>query len=455
MKIGIVTLGCDKNTVDNEYLAGLLEARGHQVFRAENGLAMDAVLINTCGFIEEAKSESLDAILGWAKEKTRRSRHFKLIVVGCLAQLYADDLSKEIPEIDALAGVGMFDQIVSLVEQTGQRDRAQQILRSSNPSVAIVRPYVRKALDDLPYGFLKIADGCDHTCSFCTIPRIKGEYRSVPREILLDEVRALLHRGCKELNLVAQDTTKYGMDLYPDYRLEHLLKELCALPGEFWVRLLYLSPLDMRQELIQCIAEEEKVCKYVDLPVQHLDRRILQRMKRPYGPEQIVNVVATLRRSIPSVTIRTTLIVGFPGEGRKEFRALCDGVRKLQFDRLGVFEYSAEDETEAAHYADQVAPRTRKSRREALMRLQAEIADVRNRRTIGTAKRVLIEQSIPNTDVYLGRSEAEAPEVDGYIACRSAQTLAPGQWVSVRITDADAYDFKGEVTKPPRGYNNT
>lgn len=447
MKIGIVTLGCDKNTVDNEYLAGLLEARGHEVFRAEKGLAMDFVLINTCGFIEEAKSESLDAILDWAKEKTRSSSKLKLIVIGCLSQLYAEELSKEIPEIDALAGVGMFEQIVALVEQTDQRSTARPILRSSNPSMAIERPYARKALDTLPYGFLKIADGCDHTCSFCTIPRIKGQYHSVPREILLDEARALLGRGCKELNLVAQDTAKYGMDLYPDYRLEDLVKDLCTLPGQFWVRLLYLSPLDMRPELIRCIAEEKKICKYVDLPVQHLDGRVLQRMKRPYGPEQIVNTVETLRRSIPGVTIRTTLIVGFPGEGRKEFRVLCDGIQKLQFDRLGVFEYSAEEETEAAQWTDQVPPRTRQRRRETLMRLQAEIAGIRHRRTIGTTRQVLIEQSIPRADVYLGRSEAEAPEVDGYIACHSAQKLAPGQWVLARITSAGAYDFEGEVVK--------
>ncbi len=451
MKIGMVTLGCDKNTVDNEYLAGLLEVRGHQVFRAEKGLTMDVVLINTCGFIEEAKSESIEAILDWAKEKTRSSSKLKLIVIGCLSQLYAEDLSKEIPEIDTLAGVGMFEQIVALVEQTGQRSIARPILRSSNPSMAIERPYARKALDNLPYGFLKIADGCDHTCSFCTIPRIKGAYRSVPREILLDEARALLRRGCEELNLVAQDTAKYGMDLYPDYRLEDLVKDLCTLPGQFWVRLLYLSPLDMRLKLIRCIAEERKICKYVDLPVQHLDGRILQRMKRPYGPEQIVNTVETLRRCIPGVTIRTTLIVGFPGEGRKEFRVLCDGIQKLQFDRLGVFEYSAEEETEAARYTGQVPPRTRQRRRETLMRLQAEIAGARHRRTIGTTRRVLIEQSIPRADVYLGRSEGEAPEVDGYIACHSAQKLAPGQWVLVRITSAGAYDFEGEVVKLLRG----
>jgi ribosomal protein S12 methylthiotransferase len=447
MKIGIVTLGCDKNTVDSEYLAGLLETRGHRVFRAEKNREMDVVLLNTCGFIEEATSESLEVILDWAREKARRSGQFKLIVVGCLSQLYGEQLRKEIPEIDALAGVGMFEQTVALVEQVGQGMAAGPILHSSHPAAVIQRPVMRKALDSAPYGFLKIADGCDHTCSFCTIPRIKGPYRSVPREILLEEARTLLQRGCKELNLVAQDTSKYGTDLYKDYRLEHLLRELCALPGQFWVRVLYLSPLDMRPELICRIAEEKKICKYVDLPVQHLNRRILQRMKRPYGPQQIAAVVQTLRRSMPHVTVRTTIIVGFPGEGPKEFRSLCDGIQKLQFDRLGVFEYSAEEETDAAHYSDQVAPRTRRRRHEKVMRLQAEIAAVRNARAIGATRRVLIEQSIPGTNIYLGRSEAEAPEVDGYIACYSKQKLVPGQWVLVRITSANAYDFKAKIVK--------
>jgi ribosomal protein S12 methylthiotransferase len=443
MQVGIITLGCDKNTVDNEYLAGVLRRRGHTVFRPDRRRQMDALIITTCGFIGDAKKESIDTIIDWVEYRKRTGRTFRIIVIGCLAQLYAAELVREIPEIDSIAGVGTPESYLPLIESSAISTKNFLAL-TSTPSLVIKKYYPREPLDALPYGFLRISDGCNHKCSFCAIPRMKGRYRSVPREILLREARVLLLRGVREINIIGQDITKYGSDLNAGYDLVDLLKALCSLRGQFWIRLLYLYPSGLSRRLVELVRDEPKVCKYFDLPLQHVAPRILALMKRPIAIQPTLRTLERVKRLIPGVKIRTTLIVGFPGETEREFQALCDAVQTFRFDRLGVFAFSAEPGTSAAQLQNQLSEKVKNKRRNQVMRLQARISRDLNSQEIGSVREVLVESRIKGTDIYIARSQGEAPEVDGSILVHSRHPLTAGDFVLARVTAASEYDLMAE-----------
>ncbi|GAB4325882.1 MAG: 30S ribosomal protein S12 methylthiotransferase RimO [Candidatus Sumerlaeia bacterium] len=476
MKVGIVTLGCDKNTVDSEYIAGALKRRGLVPVPAPREAPgagdpaedLGAVVINTCGFIGPAKEESIATILHWDQWRRRQKRRPLLAVVGCLTQRYADELAQEMPEIDLIAGVGQFDEIARILEdvrgQNGRRQRTNQARRPTatfshpfylsvrrSPSVQIKRVMERVALErrTVPYAILKIADGCNYRCSFCAIPRMKGAYRSVPRHIVLHEARALLDEGARELCIVAQDTPKYGRDLYRRYRLADLLHEICAMPGDFRVRLFYLYPTGLTRELIELWKSEPKLCRYVDIPLQHLDPAMLRLMRRPSAIGEHLEWINRLRAEIPGFTIRTTFIVGHPGETQARFRNLLSGMQTMRFERAGVFEYSDEEEVHAAKLPGRVPAREKRRRRNAAMALQRRICAQINEARIGSVERVLVEFSDPALGLYIGRSDKEAPDVDGLVLFQSRRSIQPGEFADVRITRADTYDVFGEEVQHP------
>ncbi len=451
MKIGIVTLGCDKNTVDNEYLAGLLDRSGAQVVRAgkePDGEHLDAVLINTCGFIDAAKQESIHSILSWVERKREldaAGKRLRVFVAGCLTQRYRESLIAELPEVDGFMGVGEFDRVLDLVRSP--RDAASSVnLIQELPAVTVREGLPRKALGpQQAHAFLKIADGCNHNCSFCAIPSFKGRLRSVAKEIVLAEARLLLGRGVREINLVAQDTSDYGKDLYGrDYGIAELLADLAALPGDFWLRLFYFYPGGITDRFLEVMGSSPRIARYVDMPLQHLHPETLRRMKRPHKEVNTFDAIARLRAAVPGIALRTTFIVGFPGETRQEFDHLLRGAGELRFRRMGAFVYSTEEGTPAATMEKQVPVRTRRARFDRLMTRQAAISMEENRQLAGREIRVLIEEREKNGR-YRARSEADAVDVDGAVYVTSRAELKPGDFATVRVKAADTYDLFAEA----------
>ena len=443
MRVGIVTLGCDKNTVDNEYLAGMLEEAGCELVvdgEANGGGALDAVVVTTCGFIDRAKRQSIETILELAERKRSRGDPRRLFVAGCLSQRYGEDLIKEVPEIDGMVGVGQFRRLTELILEADRRDGHRSDLAES-PQVDIYRLMRRRRLEKTPHAFLKVSDGCNHTCTFCSIPIMKGKLRSVPREILLAEAERLLADGVKEINLVAQDLSMYGMDRWPDVRLPDLLRDLCALPGDFWVRCLYYYPGLVTDEFLEVMATEPKIVPYLDMPLQHLHPDVLRRMKRPFHSVKTFELIDRLRAAVPGLTLRTTMIVGFPGETRAEHEFMLDAMRRLRFDRLGAFEYSDEEDTAAAAMDNRVTRRVRRRRWHAVMQTQAPIAAELNRQRIGERTRVLIEGRDPHNGRWIARGPAEAPEIDGKVFIDSDQAPPVGEFKDVEVTGAETYDL--------------
>jgi ribosomal protein S12 methylthiotransferase len=472
--VGIITLGCDKNTVDNEYLAGLLEDAGCEVVAAEgieDSQTFDAVVLTTCGFILDAKRQSVQKMLELAENKREKGNPRRLYVAGCLSQRYIEDLRTEVPEVDGWAGVGQFqalaDMILTdisdkvgssscstgnkacfrpspiLVEQELDPTEARQHPHSIvNPvaTVDIRKPLPRLRLTDKPCSFLKIADGCSHHCTFCSIPLMKGKLRSVPPDILMQEAQSLLKQGIRELNLVAQDITAYGTDRWRDYRLPDLLRDLCALDGDFWIRCLYCYPGGITRRLIEVLATQPKIVPYLDIPLQHLDPEMLRRMRRPHHELNTKKLVARLREAVPNIALRTTMIVGFPGESHYAHRRMLEGMRRLTFDWLGVFQFSPEQDTPAARFHRQVGPRTREKRWHAVMELQAQITAERNAGRVGRCERVLLEDYDEAQRKWVGRSSREAPEVDGKILMEPDASFSCGRFAQVRITASDVYD---------------
>lgn len=449
MQIAILTLGCDKNTVDSEYIAGLLAKRGHRVILPEQNRSFDALIINTCGFIDRAKEESIQTILGWAEERKlrlqKKGRSFRLYVVGCLAERYGYELASLIPEIDGMVGVGRWGDIVLLVEKQPSPGNIPILttLPSKRPNVRISKSMPRARLDDLPYAYLKIADGCSHRCSFCAIPHIKGPYHSVPRKILLKEVEYLVKKGVREINLVAQDTNAYGVDLYKHYGLCDLIKDITSVSGKFWVRILYFFPRKFPEKLLSLFRENKKLCPYIDIPLQHASHLILKRMGRPPDITPILKTLAQYRKEIPELSIRTTFIMGFPGETRADFNRLLSLARSFRFDRLGAFTYSSEEDVPAEKLDSPVPPRTAKRRHDRLMLTQAEISLEQNKAFIGKTCEILIDYVLPEKNLYAGRTMRDAPEVDGAVYVTSPKKLKPGQFVKVRIKKASIYDLYG------------
>lgn len=451
MRIGIVTLGCDKNTVDSEYIGGVLEQAGARVLPAgldpDPGQDLDVVVIQTCGFIDAAKSQSLETILTWLEYKREREaegRPLKVFLSGCLVQRYQRELPAELDGVDGYLGVGDYDRVVALL-QTGPLSGPVNLVREM-PATVVAHPTPRKPLSpSRHYAYLKIADGCNHTCAFCAIPSFKGRLRSVPRRILVEEARALIAQGVRELNLVAQDTSDYGKDLEGGRSaLPQLLADLAALPGDFWIRLFYFYPGGVTREFLEVMASSPKIVPYLDMPLQHLHPDVLRRMKRPHLSVNVENTIARLRRAIPELTLRTTFIVGFPQETRAEFEYLLNELRRLRFERVGAFEYSDEEGTPAARLEPKVPRRTARARYDRLMRTQAEIAEEVARSQVGKELRVLVESQVDDS-TFLARSQMDAPEVDGAVVVRAPHGLRVGEFATVKITGAANYDLFAEA----------
>lgn len=439
MKVLFVSLGCDKNLVDSEVMLGLLKDHGYMLTNDE--AEAEVIVVNTCSFIHDAKEESVTTILEMAELK-KEGILKALIVAGCMAERYKEEILREIPEVDAVVGTASYAKIAEAINQALDGKRAQYFEDiNGRPTIHTNRVITTGGYSS----YLKIAEGCDKHCTYCIIPKLRGSYRSIPREDVLKEAQYLASRGVKELNIVAQETTVYGKDLYGGKVLHELLKELCKVEGIRWIRILYCYPEEITQELIDTIKSESKICHYLDIPIQHGCDHILKRMGRTTSREELVDIVRRLRTEIPDIVLRTTLITGFPGETEEDHEALMDFVQEMQFDRLGVFTYSPEEDTPAAKMDDQVGEQIKEKRRDELMSLQQEISFELTGACIGSTLEVLVEGRLPEDDVYIGRTYRDAPDVDGYVFMTSQEELLSGDFVRVRITDADEYDLIGEV----------
>lgn len=440
IKINLTTLGCPKNQVDSERLLGILSDSGYQL--VENKKDADILILNTCGFIDSAKRESLDEIWNLVSLKNQKK---KLIVCGCLAQRYPKELLKEIPEIDGILGIGDIDQIDSFCKEVLKNRRIFQVSHPKEEGLKIVKRvlFQNGSIRTNPtYAYLRIADGCDNGCSYCAIPNIRGKYRSRKIESILSEAKYLAKKGIKEINLVAQDTTLYGVDLYGKKRLPELLNLLSEISSIEWVRLLYTHPAHFSDELIDTLALNPKICKYLDLPVQHISDDILARMNRKVNQAQIEKLIDKLKEKITDLTLRTTFLVGFPGEKEKDFQGLLNFVEKIKFDRLGAFAYSKEEDTPAYNFKDQVSSKIKLDRLDRLLLLQQTISLEKNLKKIGKVLKVLIEGKSED-GYFVGRSQGEAPEVDGVIYVRGDK-IKIGDFVEVRIIEVDEYDLFGK-----------
>ncbi len=445
MRVGLITLGCDKNTVDNEYLAGILEDRGCKVCAEPEAFkGLEAVVVTTCGFIGDAKKQSIDCIVGLADNKNAEGWPKRIFVAGCLAQRHSADLLREIPEIDGIVGVGQFEQLADMILKGAPESK---IAVENTPKVDIYRYMRRRRLDKAPYAFLKIADGCNHRCSFCSIPRMKGRYHSVAPDILLLEAQALLRQGVREINLVAQDISVYGQDRQDGYGLVRLLNELCALKGDFWIRCLYCYPGGVTTELLKTMAEQPKIVPYLDIPLQHFDLPVLRAMRRPARSTAVPRLLAKIRAAVPGITLRTTLIVGFPGETLQAHRCMLENIEALRFERLGAFMYSQEEDTAASTAPRQVGEATKVRRWNAVMETQTTIAAEWCAGRVGRVERVLIEGYDEERGQYTARGASEAPEIDGSVFVESVSPLKTGTFVDVEIIDSEIHDVVGRVLK--------
>lgn len=439
MKIIFVSLGCDKNLVDSEMMLGMLSEKGYE-FTDDESMAEIAV-VNTCCFIHDAKEESIQTLLEMADLKDAGQLKV-LIAAGCLAQRYQEEITKEIPQVDVIVGTTAIDEIVMAVEEA-LKGKKENHYRDINARPVYGKK--RAVTTGGHFAYLKIAEGCDKHCTYCIIPKVRGNYRSVPMEELVREAQELADAGVRELILVAQETTLYGIDLYGQKSLARLLRQLCAVSGLYWIRLLYCYPEEIDDELIQVMKEEEKICHYLDLPIQHASDSVLKRMGRRTGQEQLRQMIAKLRREIPDICIRTTLITGFPGETQEDFEELYRFVNEMEFDRLGVFPYSQEEDTPAAFMEEQVPEEVKLSRREELMELQQAIAFECTREKVGRSLYAMVEGKAADEEVCVARTYMDAPNVDGYLFINTNANLMTGDFVRVRVTDSNEYDLIGEI----------
>ncbi len=438
--VSFVSLGCDKNLVDSEHMLGLLNQGGFSLTGDED--KADVVVVNTCCFIEDAKKESIENILEVAQYKETGNCK-ALIVTGCMAQRYKQEILDEIPEVDAVVGTTSYDKIVEIangiLEQKGLRTQTFDLID-------------REMLDEMPrilttagyFAYVKISEGCDKHCTYCIIPKLRGKYRSRHMDKIKKEVERLAKDGVSEIILVAQDTTEYGRDLQ-DASLAKLLRELSTVEGIEWIRVLYCYPESITDELIEEIKTNPKVCKYLDIPIQHASTAVLKRMARRSSLELLKETMGKLRREIPGIALRTTLIVGFPGETEEDFNILYDFVKEMRFDRLGVFTYSQEEGTPAATFEDQIDEKVKVKRRDAIMALQHGISQELTAAKVGKEMKVLIEGKITDEDVYIGRTYQDAPDIDGEVFVEYEGELISGDYVDVRITGANDYDLIGEI----------
>ncbi|HJC43425.1 MAG TPA: 30S ribosomal protein S12 methylthiotransferase RimO [Candidatus Mediterraneibacter gallistercoris] len=439
MKILFISLGCDKNLVDTEVMLGLLASRGYEMTDDEN--QADVIVINTCCFIHDAKEESIQNILEMAEYK-KQGKIKALIVTGCLAQRYRKEIIDEIPEVDEVLGTTAYDKILDAVD-AALKGQHEVILSDLD---ALPLPDTKRLVTTGGhFAYLKIAEGCDKHCTYCIIPKIRGNFRSVPMERLLKEAQELADQGVKELILVAQETTLYGKDLYGEKSLHVLLRNLCKTPGIRWIRILYCYPEEITDELIQVMKEEPKICHYLDLPIQHANDTILGRMGRRTSKQELVDIIGKLRREIPDICLRTTLITGFPGETKEQHEELLEFVDEMEFDRLGVFTYSPEEDTPAAEMPDQIDEEVKLDRQADLMELQQEIAFDNAQDMVGREVLVMIEGKVADENAYVGRTYRDAPNVDGLIFINTDEELLSGDFARVKVTGAVDYDLIGEL----------
>ena len=439
MNILFISLGCDKNLVDSEVMLGLLDSRGYQIVDDET--IADVIVINTCCFIHDAKEESIQTILEMAEYK-KTGRLKALVVTGCLAQRYQHEIIDEIPEVDAVLGTASYDKIAEAIDEALD-GHTEMYLEDIDrlPQVSSKRLVTTGG----HYAYLKIAEGCDKHCPYCIIPKVRGNYRSVPMEQLLKEAKELAEGGVKELILVAQETTVYGQDIYGEKSLHRLLRELCKIDGIQWIRLLYCYPEEIDANLIRVMKEEPKICHYLDLSIQHASDAILKKMGRRTSKAQLVDTIRTLREEIPDITLRTTLITGFPGETEEQHQELVAFVDEMEFDRLGVFTYSPEENTPAAEMPDQIPEEVKEDRQAELMELQQEIAFDLAEDMIDREVLVMIEGKVADENAYVGRTYRDAPNVDGLIFINTDEELMSGDFAKVKVTGAMEYDLTGEL----------
>ncbi len=439
MKIMFVSLGCDKNLVDTEMMLGQLYEKGYEFTDDEN--AADIVVVNTCCFIGDAKEESINTLLSMA-ELRKRGQLKALIAAGCLAQRYKEEIQTEIPEVDAILGTMAIDAVTEAVDEvlTGQKQNHYR-------DIDDVPVYGKKRIVTTGghYAYLKIAEGCDKHCTYCIIPKVRGKYRSVPMESLIKEAAELAEGGVRELILVAQETTLYGRDLYGKKSLPELLKKLAGIPGIYWIRILYCYPEEIDEELIAAIKTEDKVCKYLDIPIQHASDRILKRMGRRTTKADLTAVIGRLRQEIPDICLRTTLITGFPGETKEDHEEVLAFVDETEFDRLGVFPYSQEEDTPAAEMEGQLEDSLKEEWRDEIMELQQEIAFEKAADMVGKVLTVMVEGKVADEDAYVARTYKDAPGVDGYLFINTTANLMTGDFVKVQVTGSNEYDLIGEI----------
>ena len=438
MKILFISLGCDKNRVDAEHMLGSLSGLDYEIVDDET--AAEAIIINTCCFIDSAKEESIQTILEMAQYRREGSCR-ALIVTGCMAERYRQEVLDEIPEVDVIVGTNSWHRIREALRKAGAGERTMIL----DPLTGLPGLHTPRVLTTGgQYAYLKIAEGCDKHCTYCVIPSVRGAYRSVPMEELLREAETLAADGVQELILVAQETTRYGLDLYGEKSLHVLLEKLCGIDGFRWIRVLYCYPEELYPALIRTMKEQPKICHYLDIPIQHAADAVLKRMNRRTNQEDLRRIIGELRREIPDITLRTTLISGFPGETDEDHEELMQFIDEMEFDRLGVFTYSREEGTPAARMPGQIDEEVKKNRQEALLALQQEISADRGQRLTGTVQEVLIEGEIDEPGVFVGRTRADAPDVDGLFFVRSEEPLHTGDFVKARVTGAMEYDLIGE-----------
>lgn len=427
--IHFVTLGCSKNLVDSEHLMKQIELSGYKVTHNSDKISSGTVIVNTCGFIRDAKQESIDTILELAQAKID-SKIQGLYVMGCLSQLYKDELKNEIPEVDQFFGVNNFEEILKDI------------------GIGYNRELLNERIQTTPkhFAYLKISEGCDRTCAFCSIPTIRGQHTSIPIEILKAEAQKLADQGVKELIVIAQDITYYGLDIYKEQRLATLLEELVTVKGLEWIRLHYAYPHKFPQDVIRVMKENPKICRYLDIPFQHISDKVLKQMRRGNNRSQAVELIEQLRQELPGIALRTTMLVGHPGETEQDFNELLEFVKETKFDRLGVFPYSHEDHSYAfVHYQDEIPDEIKEARVEAIMQLQQEISAEINRSKISKTLRVIIDQK--ESEYWIGRTEFDSPEVDNEVLIPISADLKIGRFYDVKIINANEYDLLGELSE--------
>lgn len=442
MKIFFMSLGCDKNLVDSEHMLGLLRVNGHEF--TDDEYEADVIVINTCCFINDAKEESIQSIIRMGERK-KDGKCKALIAAGCLAQRYKNEIREELPEVDVILGTTAIEDIVKAVNESVAGEAKKEYIADIDYLAAKDAPRIISTGGH--FGYLKIAEGCDKHCTYCVIPKVRGNFRSVPMENLLAEAENMAKEGVKELILVAQETTMYGVDIYGKKMLHELLKKLCEIDGFVWIRVLYCYPEEIYDELIDVIATESKICKYLDIPIQHASDNILRRMGRRTSNQDLRNIIEKLREKISGIVLRTTLISGFPGETDEDHEILMNFVDEMEFDRLGVFTYSQEENTPAAGFPNQIEESVKEDRRADIMELQQEICEEKSELLIGKVFDAMTEGKIPDENAYMARTYMDIPGVDSNVFIVTDEPLMTGDFVKVKITGAQEYDLIGEMIR--------